>query len=158
MTTVWLMSQLKDLGFKKLNLVTIFSDNEGSIKLTYDSIFHFKTKHITTCYHVVRKRVKNKEIHIQCPQTTEQIAKLLIKLLRSSEMLFILLVLKTKCIKGHSNTQICLDKQVDWRMCFFFNKKIDICISFSETSTLTMLPRFLSNQYYWSLLHLIQKN
>jgi len=98
--TVWLMSLLKDLGFKKLNLMTIFCNNEGSMKLVYNPIFHFKTKHITIHYHFVKEKVENKEIQVQCRPTTEQIAKLLIKLLGSLEMLFILLVLKTKCIKG----------------------------------------------------------
>jgi hypothetical protein len=77
--TVWFISLLKDLGFKKLNPVTTFCDNEGSIKLVYIPVFHFRTKHITMHYHFIREKVESGEIQVQHLPTTEQTADLLTK-------------------------------------------------------------------------------
>ena len=73
------MSLLKYLDFKKLNHVTIFCDNEDSIKLAYNPVFHSRTKHITTYYHFVREKVESGEIQVQHLPTTEQTTNLLTK-------------------------------------------------------------------------------
>lgn len=69
------MSLLKDLGFKKLNHVTILCDNEDSIKLTYNPILHSRTKHITTHYHFVRDVLESGEFKYNICQ---QLSKLTI--------------------------------------------------------------------------------
>jgi hypothetical protein len=69
------MSLLKDLGFKKLNLVTIVCDNEDSIKLAYNLNFHSRTKHITTHFHFVREVLESGEFKCNICQ---QLSKLLI--------------------------------------------------------------------------------
>ena len=65
------MSLLKDLGFKKLNHVTIFCNNESNIKLVYNPVFHSRTKHITTHYHFVREKVESGEIQVLHVPTIE---------------------------------------------------------------------------------------
>ena len=77
--TIWLMSLLKDLGFKKLNPVTTFCENESSIKLAYNPVFISRTKHITTHYHFVREKVASGEIQVLHVPTIEQTADLLTK-------------------------------------------------------------------------------
>ena len=70
------MSLLKDLGFKKLNPMTIFCDNEGSIKLAYNPIIHSTTKHITTHYCFVRQSEEIQVLHLPAiEQTTDLLTK-----------------------------------------------------------------------------------
>lgn len=52
---IWLRSLLKDARKQQKNSTSIQSDNESTIKLAYNQVFHKNTKHIETQFHFVRE-------------------------------------------------------------------------------------------------------
>jgi hypothetical protein len=54
-------------------------DNESSIKLARNPVFHSKTKHITVHYHFAREQLESGEINVTYIPTTEQLADFFIK-------------------------------------------------------------------------------
>ena len=58
---LWMRSLLKELGFPQINSPTIIKqDNQLSIALAYNPIYHGRTKHIDISHHFIRECVKNK--------------------------------------------------------------------------------------------------
>eukprot|EP00253_Pinus_taeda_P028116 PITA_28116 len=62
---VWLMRLLLDAGEEQKVTTVIKCDNQSSIKLANNLVFHKNTKHIDTQFHFVREKVQSKEIHIE---------------------------------------------------------------------------------------------
>jgi hypothetical protein len=56
--TVWLRTLLSDIDATPIEPVQILCDNESSIKLAHNPVFHSKTKHITVHYHFTRRRLR----------------------------------------------------------------------------------------------------
>ena len=48
----------------RVKIPPILTDNEAALKISYNSEFHKKTKHIDIAYHYTRELVKNKKIAI----------------------------------------------------------------------------------------------
>jgi hypothetical protein len=61
----------------------IYADNQGAIKLTTNSIFQKRTKHIAVKYHYTSNLIQQKEITLQFKLTNEMIADGLTKSLGS---------------------------------------------------------------------------
>ena len=59
----------------------LFCDNESSIKLSSNPVFHRRTKHIEVHYHFVREKVLSKEIELKKIHTKEQLADIFTKAL-----------------------------------------------------------------------------
>eukprot|EP00253_Pinus_taeda_P029456 PITA_29456 len=62
---VWLRRLLLDVGEEQKVATVIKCDNQSSIKLANNLVFHMNTKHIDTQFHFVREKVQSKEIHIE---------------------------------------------------------------------------------------------
>ena len=62
---VWLQILLQDFGEEQMVATTIRCDNQISIKLANNLVFHKNTKHIDTQFHFVREKVQSKEIHLE---------------------------------------------------------------------------------------------
>jgi hypothetical protein len=58
---VWLRRLLQDVGEEQKNATTIRCDNQSSIKLANNPVFHKNTKHIDTQFHFVREKVQSKK-------------------------------------------------------------------------------------------------
>ena len=62
---LWLRSLYDELGFKSNRPITIYGDNDGSITLAKNPIFHKRSKHIAIRWHWMRQYVESGEINIR---------------------------------------------------------------------------------------------
>ena len=61
--------------------IPIACDNESTIKLVGNLVFHARTKHIEIHHHFVREKVLNQEIVLQKVRTSDQVADVFTKAL-----------------------------------------------------------------------------
>ncbi|GJX92588.1 retrovirus-related pol polyprotein from transposon TNT 1-94 [Tanacetum coccineum] len=60
---IWLRGLLEELGMK-LNTVAVNCDNQGAIHLSWNHVFHERTKHINVCYNFIREVVEAKTVEV----------------------------------------------------------------------------------------------
>ena len=63
--SVWMMDSLRNLGISMREPLIVNADNQGSIALAKNPIFHDRSKHIDIQYHFTRDLVKHKKIHLR---------------------------------------------------------------------------------------------
>ena len=56
---------LKDIGIEFLEPIIIHCDNTSIVSISKNCVLHFKTKHISIKYHVLREKVAEKEFIIE---------------------------------------------------------------------------------------------
>jgi hypothetical protein len=78
---VFLIGYLKELGFQSLANVVVFNDSQGAGRLTENSVYHARSKHIDVRYHFIRDAVKKHPIKILYLPTEKMIADVLTKAL-----------------------------------------------------------------------------
>ncbi|KAJ9554092.1 hypothetical protein OSB04_018137 [Centaurea solstitialis] len=78
---IWLKRLLKDIGVNIDYPVPLACDNESTIKLAGNPVFHARTKHIEVHHHFVREKVLNQEIVLQKVKTNDQVADVFTKAL-----------------------------------------------------------------------------
>lgn len=76
---VWLRRLLHDAGEEKEVATVIKCDNQISIKLSNNPVFHKNTKNIDTQFHFVREKVQSKEINIEYCSTCDNDADIFTK-------------------------------------------------------------------------------
>jgi transposase InsO family protein len=79
--SVWMVDFLKNLGISVCNSMVINVDNQASIALAKNPVFHDRSKHIHIQYHYTRDLVKEKRISLNYIPTKEMVADLLTKAL-----------------------------------------------------------------------------
>ena len=79
--SVWMVDFLKDLGISVQDSMVVNADNQGSIALAKNPVFHNRLKHIDIQYHFTRDLVKGKRISLNYIPTKEMSADLLTKAL-----------------------------------------------------------------------------
>ena len=79
---VWLRKLLSDLFGGKLDSMIIHCDNQSCIKLSENSVFHDKSKHI------IRDLVQRGIVKLQYIHTDEQIADILTKPLTTTKFVY----------------------------------------------------------------------
>lgn len=75
----WLMQLLKDLYQSTDEPVLLHCDNQSTIRLAENPIFHARTKHVEVQYHFVREKVLEGDIEMKYIQTNDQVADLFTK-------------------------------------------------------------------------------
>jgi hypothetical protein len=70
---------LDDLGYPQSTPITIFTDNEGTVKLTRSPVFHSRTKHIARRQHFIREKVEEDVIAVVHLPMEENAADVLTK-------------------------------------------------------------------------------
>ncbi|GKA03702.1 putative ribonuclease H-like domain-containing protein [Tanacetum coccineum] len=75
---LWIQNQMLDYGFNFMN-TKIYIDNESTICIVKNPIFHSKTKHIEIRHHFIRDAYKKKLIHVLKIYTDDNVADLLAK-------------------------------------------------------------------------------
>jgi hypothetical protein len=68
---VWIQTLLGDLNATPTKPVQILCNNESSIKLAHNPIFHSKTKHTTVHYHFTREKIESGDISVAYIPTRE---------------------------------------------------------------------------------------
>ena len=76
---VWLRKLMSDLFDQQLDATCIYCDNQSCVKLSKNSVFHDKLKHIEIKYHYIRDMVKRGVVKLQYVVMDEQIADVLTK-------------------------------------------------------------------------------
>ena len=77
--SVWMADFLGSLGVSLQGLVVINADNQGSIALTRNLVFHDQLKHINIQYHFVRDLIRAGRISLNYVPTAKMLADLLTK-------------------------------------------------------------------------------
>jgi hypothetical protein len=70
---------LEEVGEEHMTPTIIKCDNQSSIKLTNNPVYHARSKHIETHYHFVRKKMESREINIVYCNTNENMADIFTK-------------------------------------------------------------------------------
>ena len=76
---VWLRKMLEGLFDVEIDATDILCDNQSSIKMTENPVFHDKTKHIDIIYHFIRDMVQKGVVKLKYVPTEEQVAYVLTK-------------------------------------------------------------------------------
>ena len=79
---------LSDLFSAELEPIAIHCDNQSCIKLSENTVFHVRSKHIEMRYHYVRDMVQKNILSIQYVSTAEQIADILTKPLSLTKFVY----------------------------------------------------------------------
>lgn len=83
---IWVRRLMKTLGFDNLLSTTLFGDNQGSISLSRNPVFHARTKHIEIHFHWIREKVQDGSINIRYCPTEDMIADVLTKSLDKGKL------------------------------------------------------------------------
>ncbi|GKF76449.1 hypothetical protein Tco_0225893, partial [Tanacetum coccineum] len=75
---IWIQNQILDYGYNFMN-TKIFIDNESTICIVKNPVFHSKTKHIEIRHHFIRDSNEKKLIHMIKIHTDQNVADLVIK-------------------------------------------------------------------------------
>ncbi|GKE04483.1 hypothetical protein Tco_1396501, partial [Tanacetum coccineum] len=86
---LWIQNQMLDYGFNFMN-TKIFIDNESTICIVKNPIFHSKTKHIEIRHHFIRDCYEKKLIQVIKIHTDHNVADLLIKAFDVSRFNFLI--------------------------------------------------------------------
>ncbi|GKE84265.1 hypothetical protein Tco_1558007 [Tanacetum coccineum] len=75
---IWLRGLLEELGVK-LNRVAVNCYNQGAIHLSWNHVFHERTKHINVRYHFIREVLEAKTVKVLKVGTKHNVADALMK-------------------------------------------------------------------------------
>lgn len=76
---IWLRRLLSDADEGQKAATSIKTDNQSTIKLAYNPVFHKNTKHIDTQFHFVREKIQSKEICVDYCNTCDNLADIFTK-------------------------------------------------------------------------------
>eukprot|EP01018_Ginkgo_biloba_P035505 Gb_15114 [translate_table: standard] len=85
---IWLRKLLVGLFGQQLQPTVIYWDNRSCIKLSENSVFHDRSKHIMIRYHFIRDYVQRGAVEFQYIFTNEQVADILTKALVKGKFVF----------------------------------------------------------------------
>jgi hypothetical protein len=77
--SIWLRKFISGLFGDKIETTMVHCDNESCIKLTENSVFHYRSKHIDMRYHYIRNLVQRKTVKLQYISMREQVVDILTK-------------------------------------------------------------------------------
>ncbi|GKA15821.1 hypothetical protein Tco_0695568 [Tanacetum coccineum] len=86
---LWIQNQMLDYGFNFMN-TKIYIDNESTICIVKNPVFHFKTKHIEIRNHFIRDSYEKKLIQVIKIHTDRNVADLLTKAFDVSRFNFLI--------------------------------------------------------------------
>lgn len=82
---VWLRRLFGELKIHDLRTpTTILGDNQGSLNLVHNPVYHGCTKHIEVKHHFITEKILSKEICLEYIPTSKQLADILIKALEKT--------------------------------------------------------------------------
>ncbi|GJW74543.1 hypothetical protein Tco_0133913, partial [Tanacetum coccineum] len=85
---LWIQNQMLDYGFNFMN-TKIYIDNESTICIVKNPVFHSKTKHIEIRHHFIRDSYEKKLIQVIKIHTDQNVADLLTKAFDVSRFKFL---------------------------------------------------------------------
>ena len=94
---VWLRKLLSNLFSKPMDPTIINCDNQSSIKMFEDPVFHARTKHINNKYHYIRSLVQDGVVKLQYIIINEQVVDVLTKSLPNKKFEYFRSMLGLDC-------------------------------------------------------------
>lgn len=76
---IWLRNILADLGLKQEQSTPIFVDNQAAISISYNPVFHGKTKHFNVKLFYLREVQENGDVNLVYCKTEDQAADMFTK-------------------------------------------------------------------------------
>eukprot|EP00253_Pinus_taeda_P029672 PITA_29672 len=76
---IWLRRILEDVGEKQRKPTSIKSDNQSSMNLANNPIYHARTKHIEVQHHFVREKIQSNEINLVYSNISENVVDIFTK-------------------------------------------------------------------------------
>lgn len=76
---IWLKSLFSDLGFYNNQPMFLVYDNQATMHIASNDVFHEKTKHIEADCHYVRAQVQSKVINTHYTRSHDQLADIFTK-------------------------------------------------------------------------------
>ena len=130
----WLTFLLKDLGIPYIELTTLFCDNQSTIQIASNPIFHERTKHIEIDCHIFREKITAGLLKLLLVPSSLQIAHIFTKSLTPITFT----QLKSKMgmkkfipsLREHDKVLFGI-----W-VCFFLHLIWPICLAHSSTASL----------------------
>ena len=92
---LWIRRLLEDTCHQQAHPTTIFCDNQSSIKLTKNPVYHVRSKHIEVHHHFVRDLMESEVIKLHFTGTEDQVANIftkslsIVKFLKIRTLLFL---------------------------------------------------------------------
>lgn len=71
---MWVQTLLQELHISSPSTAHLWCDNMGARYLSFNPVFHARTKHIEVDYHFVRERVAQKLLQVDYVSTRDQVA------------------------------------------------------------------------------------
>ncbi|GJW29616.1 putative ribonuclease H-like domain-containing protein [Tanacetum coccineum] len=90
---LWIQNQMLDYGFNFMN-TKIYIDNESTICIVKNPVYHSKTKHIAIRHHFIRDAYEKKLIQVLKIYTDDNVADLLTKASDVSRFQFLVVTIK----------------------------------------------------------------
>lgn len=84
---LWLRNVLHELKCPQEKGTIMFCDNQSSISLSKNPVFHGRSKHINIKYHFIRELIKDGEVYIKYCKTQDQVADVFTKALKTDSFL-----------------------------------------------------------------------
>ncbi|GKF66452.1 hypothetical protein Tco_0192969, partial [Tanacetum coccineum] len=88
-----------DYGFNFMN-IKIYIDNESTICIVKNPVYHSKTKHIAIRHHFIRDAYEKKLIHVLKIHTDDNVADLLTKAFDVSRFQFLVVTISVRCAEA----------------------------------------------------------
>ena len=76
---MWLKQMLKDIGITFEEPIVIYYDNTSRVSMSKNLVLHYKKKHISIKYHVLREKAAEKEIRLDYVSTKDDISYIFMK-------------------------------------------------------------------------------
>ncbi|GKB05967.1 hypothetical protein Tco_0834200 [Tanacetum coccineum] len=89
---LWIQNQMLDYGFNFMN-TKIYIDNESTICIVKNPVYHSKTKHIAIRHHFIRDAYEKKLIQVLKIHTNDNVADLLTKAFDVSRFQFLVVTI-----------------------------------------------------------------
>jgi len=86
---VWLKQLLQELQFGDVMQMTLVCDNQATLHISSNSVFHERTKHIEIDCHFVREKVMSGDIKTEFVNSSDQLADIFTKSLRGPRIDYI---------------------------------------------------------------------
>ncbi|GKD17325.1 putative ribonuclease H-like domain-containing protein [Tanacetum coccineum] len=90
---LWIQNQMLDYGFNFMN-TKIYIDNESTICIVKNPVYHSKTKHIAIRHHFIRDAYEKKLIQVLKIHTDDNVADLLTKAFDVSRFQFLVVTIR----------------------------------------------------------------
>ena len=84
---LWLRGVLEKLGHREKKSTTIQCDNSSTTKLSKNSVFHGRSKHIDIRFHFLRDLVKDEVVELSYCNSLEQVANIMLKHIKLDQYL-----------------------------------------------------------------------